>query len=73
MYIYEYFKFKVCLIVEKVVDGRFFNYILGECVGIKIKKIEEVWWMIFLLELFNIYKINLMFRENCKFKYIDLF
>lgn len=72
-YIYEHFKPKVRLTAEKAVDGRFLNHTLGECAGTKIKKTEEVWWTISLPELSNIYKINLMFRENCKFKHIDLF
>lgn len=72
-YIYEHFKPKVRLTAEKAVDGRFLNHTLGECAGTKIKNTEEVWWTISLPELSNIYKINLMFRENCKLKHIDLF
>lgn len=51
------------MIVDWVVNGKFLEYEVGDCVGINIDEENKlVWWNIFLLDLVDIYKINLMFR-----------
>lgn len=71
MYTYENENPKVPLTAEKAVDGKFLNHIKGECAGTGTQQddiVKPAWWKIALPELSNIYKINLMFRENCKLK-----
>lgn len=67
VYTYENENPKVPLTAEKAVDGKFLNHIKGECAGTGTQQddiVKPAWWKIALPELSNIYKINLMFREN---------
>lgn len=56
------------LTADRAVDGKFLNHREGDCAGTSVDGIhKQSWWNISLPDLAIIYKINLMFRENCKF------
>lgn len=54
---------------RQAIDGKFQNH-RTDCAGTwVISEYIEAWWKIILPDLANIYKINLMFRENSKLIY----
>lgn len=56
------------LTADRAVNGKFLVHEAGDCAGTDVLKIyNQSWWNISLPDLADIYKINLMFRQNCKF------
>lgn len=60
------------LTADKAFDGNYFNY-FGECAGTKENgntHNEKAWWEVTFRSISTIFKINLIFREECKFSWI---
>lgn len=65
---YRYTQTNINLTADRAVNGKFLEHKEGHCAGTNIDgNNKPAWWNISLPDLADIYKINLMFRQNCKF------
>lgn len=65
---YRYTENKINLTADRAVNGKFLEHEAGDCAGTNIGEENKLaWWKISLPDLADIYKINLMFRQGCKF------
>ena len=56
------------LIASLAVNGKYQNHGNGDCAGTNVGiNFTNAWWNISLPGLATIYKVNLLFREKCKF------
>ena len=56
------------LYANRSVDQKYQNHRKGDCFGSKDDtNIDRAWWNISLPNRATIYKVNLLFRESCKF------
>lgn len=65
---YRYTENKINLTADRAVNGKFLEHEAGDCAGTNIDEENKLaWWNISLPDLADIYKINLLFRQGCKF------
>ena len=65
---YYYTYFRIELNASLAVNGKYQNHSNGDCAGTNVGiTFTNAWWNISLPGLATIYKVNLLFREKCKF------
>lgn len=68
-YVYENLDGNPRLIAEKALDGKYHIH-PHECAGSDVAQaFGEAWWEVTFKSISKIFKINLVFRELCKFNY----
>lgn len=68
-YVYENLDGNPRLIAEKALDGKYYDH-PNDCAGSVVNEpIGEAWWKVTFKSISKIFKINLVFRELCKFNY----
>jgi hypothetical protein len=66
VYIFELLNPKVHCTPEKALDGKFMDIQKGECASTGLNDKNHAWWETTLDSVSRIFKLNLIFRKNCK-------